>query len=108
MNQMEKENAGGVRHVGSNVCTVGRYKFQSLCDIKIGFFDIAHAVPVGQIGQDLCVYVIRIVDVTADADDVRIVLADKPGSHDGRRIVGGINGQMDIVMCFVKLVSQCV
>ena len=97
------KDAGGIGRVRHTEDAFGRDEFEAFEDVEVGLLDVFQAIIVGDVHEDACIHKVRVVDVAADADDVRIVLADEAGLQDGGGIVRGRDGQVDVVVRRVEI-----
>ena len=81
------EHSGRVRHIRNSEGSFCRNELQILQDVQVGLLDAAQALVIGNIGKDIRIYEIRIVDISSDSDDIRIVLTDKPGFQNSHCII---------------------
>ena len=82
--------------------------FQCFQNIFVRILNFPHHFTVGNIRQNSGIHIIRIIDIPANSDNIRIVLPDKPCPHNGRSIVWRINGQMDIIVCCIEFLFHLV
>ena len=97
------KDAGRVRRERHTEGAFGRDEFETFKDIDVGLFDVLQSVVVGDVHEDPGIDEVREVDIAADTDDVRIVLADEAGLQDRRGIVRGRDGQVDVVVRRVEV-----
>ena len=96
------QDAGTVCHIRQTVNAVLRDKLQFVHNIHVRRLDVLHALKVRNVQEHICIQEVGIVDVAADADDVRIILTDKACFQHGHCLVGRFNGEMDVVVRCVE------
>ena len=97
-----------IRHIGHTVYSVFGRDLQCFKDIQIRLFDIRQPLIIRDISQYIGVNIVRIIDIPPYADDVRVVLPDKSGTHDRTRVIRRTDRPVGVVMGRVELLFHLV
>ena len=73
------EDPGRICHIGHRIGPVHRDKLERFTDIQIGLVDVGKTRIIRYVRQNTRIDKVRIVDITADADDIRVILPYEAG-----------------------------
>ena len=102
------QDARRIRHIGHAVRPVRGSDLQRFQDIHIGFLDVRQPRIVRYIREDICIYIIGVVDIPPYADNVRVIFPYEPCPHDRTGIIRRTDGQMDVIVRRIELLLHLV
>ena len=96
------QDTGSICHIWNTVCSFCWNKFQILTDCQIIFLYICQSIKIRNIHQHIGINKIRIIDGTANTNDIRIIFTNKSGLQHRHCIVRRTDLQFNIIMTGIK------